>query len=594
MIYAGLPEGHTPSIENEGYGYKLAHSQTGGPFAGEGSMNDDIRDVFICHASEDKDLVVRPMVEAFKQAGITCWLDEVEIGWGHSISKKVNEGLRKSRYVIVVFSSAFLQKNWPRRELDAALNIEAYSGEVKVLPLLVGTEEERRQILKQFPLLSDKLFEQWNVGTQSIISSLKSLLDTQATAASHPQAENGKKETVLTTHAPYVAEPASSSTSGRSRLRRVRWVNMVLLGSILLLAMIVIVWLFWYLEHQQPHSPSSAGEVTKTDTRSAPPSAKEINPQLSKGPEENATNGKVDILDNFTQDHSLSTAIWIVNGPVATAALRNADSPPAVMVWPTLTLSATQGLGMSGINGSYQALGIQSIQCFIAPFTVTAQCMATSSGIGGLSISSQNGGSGIAIGGGKGLAKQWIGFWFSSPNGPGTYWQQLGKLSDMAPQPGMWYTFAISVDFSGKATVRLSSGSALIGQAIAAVGTGPFYVILGQTTGYAYFTPPRTYWRSIQIKGPKPKASGSHVFLPDDEARKAIMTKLGIGDIQGAIDYLPCMNEGAARREECEHLFDYCVKNRRIAEGSEVIEKCWKGKQREEHGTRLLHEGEKH
>ena len=57
----------------------------------------DKRDIFICHASEDKEAIVRPLVESFKQAGISCWYDEAEIKWGDSITQKVNEGLKISR-----------------------------------------------------------------------------------------------------------------------------------------------------------------------------------------------------------------------------------------------------------------------------------------------------------------------------------------------------------------------------------------------------------------------------------------------------------------------------------------------------------------
>jgi hypothetical protein len=119
------------------------------------------RDVFICHASEDKPGVVRPLVAALQNEGITCWLDEGEIQWGDSITQKVNEGLRISRFVIVVLSEAFLHKNWPKRELNAILNMEASSGEVKVLPLLVGEKNIRDRVSQEFLLLNDKLYIAW-------------------------------------------------------------------------------------------------------------------------------------------------------------------------------------------------------------------------------------------------------------------------------------------------------------------------------------------------------------------------------------------------------------------------------------------------
>jgi hypothetical protein len=141
-----------------------------------------MRDIFICHAGEDKDEIVRPMAEAFSQAGISYWYDEAEVRWGDSIVRKVNEGLLTSRYVVVVFSSAFVQKNWPQRELNAALNQEASTGEVKVLPLLVGSDGEQRDILAQFPLLNDKRYLPWDGNLQNIVNALVPRLRPEETA----------------------------------------------------------------------------------------------------------------------------------------------------------------------------------------------------------------------------------------------------------------------------------------------------------------------------------------------------------------------------------------------------------------------------
>jgi hypothetical protein len=124
------------------------------------------------------------MVEAFSQSGISCWYDEAEIRWGDSIVQKVNEGLASSRYVVVVFSPAFVGKNWPQRELSAVLNQEASTGEVKVLPLLVGSEEEKQQILRQFPLLNDKRYLPWDGDLRSIVKALMSRLRPDEVSAS--------------------------------------------------------------------------------------------------------------------------------------------------------------------------------------------------------------------------------------------------------------------------------------------------------------------------------------------------------------------------------------------------------------------------
>lgn len=149
-------------------------------------MSDVIRDVFICHASEDQGEIVRPLVNAFTQAKISYWYDEAEIGWGESITAKVNDGLRVSRYVVVVLSPAFIQKqkHWPNRELSAALNEEASTGKVGVLPLLVGSKQEQEQIRDQYYLLNDKMHLSWNGEAASVVEALLSLLRTDSKSIS--------------------------------------------------------------------------------------------------------------------------------------------------------------------------------------------------------------------------------------------------------------------------------------------------------------------------------------------------------------------------------------------------------------------------
>jgi hypothetical protein len=146
-------------------------------------MSKPTRDLFICHASEDKDDVVRPLVEAFTDAEVSCWYDEAEIQWGDSITQKVNEGLSLSRFVVVVFSPAFVQKNWPQREFNSVMNQEAPSGEVKVLPLLVGSDEEKREILAKYALLNDKRYLPWDGDVKAIVNAMLSRLGDRGKSA---------------------------------------------------------------------------------------------------------------------------------------------------------------------------------------------------------------------------------------------------------------------------------------------------------------------------------------------------------------------------------------------------------------------------
>jgi len=75
-------------------------------------------DVFISHASEDKDDFVRPLANELLNRGIRVWYDESTLKWGDSLRRKIDQGLARSRYGIVILSSAFFVKNWPQYELD--------------------------------------------------------------------------------------------------------------------------------------------------------------------------------------------------------------------------------------------------------------------------------------------------------------------------------------------------------------------------------------------------------------------------------------------------------------------------------------------
>ena len=136
-------------------------------------------DVFICHTSADKADIVHPLHELLS-SNFDCWIDDHEIRWGDSVTQKVNDGLRDSRFVIAVLTANFVRKNWPIRELNSVLNQEASSGNVRILPLVSGTKEEVDEILAAFPLLGDKLHMRWPEDKDNLIEELSGLLGKDA------------------------------------------------------------------------------------------------------------------------------------------------------------------------------------------------------------------------------------------------------------------------------------------------------------------------------------------------------------------------------------------------------------------------------
>ena len=85
-------------------------------------------DVFISHASEDKKDFVDPLVEALQDAGIRVWYDTLELEWGKSLRGQIDNGIKRSKYAIIVLSKHFFAKKWPQRELDGILAKEDVTG----------------------------------------------------------------------------------------------------------------------------------------------------------------------------------------------------------------------------------------------------------------------------------------------------------------------------------------------------------------------------------------------------------------------------------------------------------------------------------
>lgn len=94
-------------------------------------------DVFISHASEDKVSFVDKLVICLTDLGIKVWYDKTNITWGDSFREKMDEGLRKARYGIVILSPDYIKdgKYWTKAELDAFFQIESTTGKKALLPV---------------------------------------------------------------------------------------------------------------------------------------------------------------------------------------------------------------------------------------------------------------------------------------------------------------------------------------------------------------------------------------------------------------------------------------------------------------------------
>lgn len=127
-------------------------------------------DVFISHASEDKDPFVLALTQGLKERGIVVWLDAHTLTVGDSLRQKVDEGLRSSRFGIVVLSHAFFSKDWPQLELDGLLARQNSAGTKVVLPIWHHITVD--DVTKYSPLLAARLATKSDSGMAKVLDDL--------------------------------------------------------------------------------------------------------------------------------------------------------------------------------------------------------------------------------------------------------------------------------------------------------------------------------------------------------------------------------------------------------------------------------------
>lgn len=112
-------------------------------------------DVFISHASEDKEDFVDEFVNELRNVGFKVWYDTSELRWGDSMRTKIDDGLKKSKYGIIVLSPDYIKENkyWTKLELNALFQVESYHGKT-ILPIWHNLT--KKQVLEYSPIVADK------------------------------------------------------------------------------------------------------------------------------------------------------------------------------------------------------------------------------------------------------------------------------------------------------------------------------------------------------------------------------------------------------------------------------------------------------
>lgn len=70
----------------------------------------DLRDVFLCHAWDDRQGAAKELHDQLESRGVSVWFSEKDVALGTSLLREIDKGLAKSRVGIVLVTPALLRR----------------------------------------------------------------------------------------------------------------------------------------------------------------------------------------------------------------------------------------------------------------------------------------------------------------------------------------------------------------------------------------------------------------------------------------------------------------------------------------------------
>jgi len=122
-------------------------------------------DLFISYASEDRADVAEPLAKLLSDCGLKVWYDQHELRLGDSLRGKIDEGLYRCRYGVVILSPSFFLKHYPNRELDGLAQREV-NGQTVILP--VWHKVTAKDVCAYSPPLAGRIARRWEDGLAKV------------------------------------------------------------------------------------------------------------------------------------------------------------------------------------------------------------------------------------------------------------------------------------------------------------------------------------------------------------------------------------------------------------------------------------------
>lgn len=100
----------------------------------------DLRDVFLCHAWDDRKGVAKQLHDLLESEGVSVWFSEKDVALGVPLLRAIDKGLAKSRVGLVLVTPALLSRLQTEGIADKELSV-LLSGE-RLIPIVHGTTYE--------------------------------------------------------------------------------------------------------------------------------------------------------------------------------------------------------------------------------------------------------------------------------------------------------------------------------------------------------------------------------------------------------------------------------------------------------------------
>lgn len=112
----------------------------------------DLRDVFLCHAWDDRLGAARELHDLLEARGVKVWFSEKDIALGTPFLREIDKGLAKSRVGIVLVTPNFLKRIKGESIADKELSVLLHAGQL--VPIIHGTTFEA--LREESPMLASR------------------------------------------------------------------------------------------------------------------------------------------------------------------------------------------------------------------------------------------------------------------------------------------------------------------------------------------------------------------------------------------------------------------------------------------------------